>query len=223
MKKKFNTYDPATRAQVCWKMFMELIGNPSKGDEVFKYLTGVYSQPQRHYHVLVHIVSMHDRFFEYHKKHYLSLSTLYIQITLAALWFHDCIRDPMARDNEERSIRAFRRQAKKLGLEKIVIIMVNKLIRATKHEKFVSTVLEQLICDLDLSVFASHPSTFNKYERDIRKEYDWVDMKTFAPKRIEVLERFLKREKIFQTPFFHKKYEAKARKNLSRSIEKLSF
>jgi len=48
---------------------------------------------------------------------------------------------------------------------------------------------------------------------------DWEE--AFRSKRAAILESLLARRRIFQTDFFYNRYEAPARKNLARSLERL--
>jgi predicted metal-dependent HD superfamily phosphohydrolase len=76
--------------------------------------------------------------------------------------------------------------------------------------------------DIDLSILGAAPPRFDEYERQIRREYDWVTPEAFAAGRISVLEGFLARPPIFTTEFFHGQFEQQARANLARSISRLA-
>jgi predicted metal-dependent HD superfamily phosphohydrolase len=65
--------------------------------------------------------------------------------------------------------------------------------------------------DVDLSIFGQSEARFDEYEAQIRQEYSWVPPTIFAAKRTEILERFLGREHIYATDFFHQKFEQLAR------------
>jgi len=78
-----------------------------------------------------------------------------------------------------------------------------------------------VMIDVDLSIFGQNEKRFLEYEEQIRKEYRWVPKVIFAPKRAQILEGFLKRDRIYATDFFHAKYDANARRNLEVSISRL--
>ena len=57
----------------------------------------------------------------------------------------------------------------------------------------------------------------------MRREYAWVPDVQFRAGRSARLRLFLERPAIYATEFFRAKYEAAARSNLERSIQKLAF
>ena len=78
-----------------------------------------------------------------------------------------------------------------------------------------------ILVDIDLSILGQASDRFWNYEDQIRKEYEWIPQEIFSTKRAEILERFLAREKIFNTEPFFTRYEKQARHNLAASIERL--
>ena len=75
---------------------------------------------------------------------------------------------------------------------------------------------------MDLSILGKPPEQFWEYERQIRDEYAWEEKTLFAAKRVEILHRFLARERIYQTELFFQRMEAQARANLRASVQRLS-
>lgn len=71
---------------------------------------------------------------------------------------------------------------------------------------------------MDLSILGQPKERFREYETQIRREYEWVPVTTFAAKRAEILESFLARERIYTNEYFFSKYEQRARQNLRDSI-----
>jgi len=95
---------------------------------------------------------------------------------------------------------------------------------ATKHSA--SPVFNQkawlrtrLIADIDLSIFGQSEKKFDEYERQIRKEYEWISEDDFVVGRSAILKSFLDRPKIYLTQILRTKYEVQARRNISRSID----
>jgi predicted metal-dependent HD superfamily phosphohydrolase len=98
---------------------------------------------------------------------------------------------------------------------------VVELVMATKsHEVSVDTEAG-LMVDVDLSILGRDEKRFREYEQQIRREYEWVPETVFASKRVDILHRFLARERIFATEWFRNKYERQARQNLEAAISKL--
>ena len=98
---------------------------------------------------------------------------------------------------------------------------VSKLVMATKTHEVSGDSDMALTVDIDLCVLGQAEQRFFEYERQIREEYSWVPQNLFASKRVEILQRFLARQRIFATEWFRNKYERPARRNLEASITKL--
>jgi predicted metal-dependent HD superfamily phosphohydrolase len=162
-----------------------------------------YSEPQRAYHNLKHIEAL------------LRLLPQEPELELAA-WFHDAIYDPQHHDNEEQSAALAEQQLGPLGIDIALIERVSELIQATKtHEASDATVA--LFIDADLSILGTEPETYARYARAIRQEYSWVAEADYRAGRSKVLQRFLDRERIYQTDMFEQ-LEARARENMEGEL-----
>ena len=135
-----------------------------------------------------------------------------------ALWFHDAVYDPKAGDNEEKSAALARACLIESNASSLFTETVVRLVLATKNHPGNSDGDTDLIVDVDLSILGRDEKRFFEYEAQIRQEYGWVPASIFAPKWIEILERFLNRDQIYSTDWFRDKYEVKARRNLAASI-----
>lgn len=171
-----------------------------------------YSESHRHYHDLGHIdqmLSVFDR-----------ISTPIPSIELA-IWYHDSVYDPHAENNEERSSEFFRAE---LGeyLEPTLVKNVIRLIRATDPRSARTGLAdEDLIVDIDLSIFATSPEVYDRYSESIRMEYSFVEPLVFAKRRVELLRKFLAKP-IYANPMFSVE-EKVARINIQREIGQLCF
>lgn len=129
-----------------------------------------------------------------------------------AIWFHDVVYDPKARDNEEQSAALFEST---LGghLDDDITKDVVRLILATDHGREKTGMEdEDLMRDIDLTILASSEEEYREYALAIRKEYAHVPDEDFRKGRSAVLERFLKGP-IFATGSFSN-LESVARRNL---------
>ena len=120
-------------------------------------LYDAYSEVQRHYHSIQHIVECLEHFHQI--KTYLD-DTLSVEL---AIWFHDVIYNPQAHDNEQQSADYMQRMLENvLGAEQIAKIYV--WILATQvHAPTADTDLAYLL-DIDLAILASDPMRFAEYE-----------------------------------------------------------
>ena len=191
-----------------------------KQEVIFLELCRKYSERNRFYHIPYHLL---------HCLNELDSAKPLIQNATEvefALWFHDAIYDTKAKDNEEKAAELAYKSCKQLQLPENFANNVSKLVLATKHNFIPEDLESKFIIDIDLSIFGQEEKIFDEYERNIRKEYEWVEEKTFKTERAKILQRFLDKEHrkhIYLTDFFRKKYEEKARNNLKRSIEKLTL
>ena len=170
-----------------------------------------YSEVQRHYHSIEHIVECLEHLHQI--KTHLD-DTLSVEL---AIWFHDVIYNPQANDNEQQSADYMLRMLENvLGSEQIAKIYA--WILATKaHASTTDTDLAYLL-DIDLAILASDPMRFAEYERQIQQEYAWVEPSLYVKKRQQVLRHFLETQPLYQTPFFQKRYERQAKQNLAQAL-----
>jgi predicted metal-dependent HD superfamily phosphohydrolase len=139
-----------------------------------------------------------------------------------AIWYHDVIYDAKRHDNEESSADAAAKAMREAGVDQAVIDSVISLILATKHTAPPAPGDAKILVDIDLSILGRPQVEFDVYEEAIRKEYSFVDETSFRAGRSAILRKFLDRDVIYNTEVMRQKYDAAARENLRRSIEKLS-
>jgi predicted metal-dependent HD superfamily phosphohydrolase len=136
----------------------------------------------------------------------------------SALWFHDAVYDPHAGDNEDRSAELAREQLTKLGVTGTSADAVAALVLATRHRARPEDAEGRLVCDIDLSILGRPADEFDRYDREIHAEYQWVPEVHYRRERAAVLRGFLEREPLYLTPYFRQRYEQPARANLRRAI-----
>jgi predicted metal-dependent HD superfamily phosphohydrolase len=137
------------------------------------------------------------------------------------LWFHDAVYEVRRSDNEERSASWAQSAAAAAGLPSIVGSRVHDLILATKHDAAPGTNDTALLVDVDLAILGAPEPRFDEFEGQVREEYAWVPSFLFKRKRRYILETFLRRAHVYHTEHFRKAYEASARANLTRALQRL--
>lgn len=195
-----------------WLAMAHSLSWQGDSDAVWKELHTRYSEPQRAYHNLQHIAACLRAFDSAPKE---GIDTTAVEL---AIWFHDVIYDPQAKDNEAQSADLFATLAAKAGLEDRLINGVRGLILITQHKALPQTPEEQLVVDVDLSILGADEDVFAEYERQIRQEYSWVPELEFCAGRAAVLGQFLNRKRIFHTHHFYQGLEVVARENLTDAI-----
>ena len=184
---------------------------------VYQSLMTRYAEAQRAYHNLCHI---QDCLREFDSARSLATDPDAAEM---AIWFHDAVYDPKARDNEELSAQLAEYLFEAADLPETFSQKVTRLILATKHDAPPDDKDAALLIDVDLSVLGQPRETFAEYEAAIRQEYAWADSAEFATGRSNLLKSFLKRPSIYQTDFFRAKYEEMARKNVQWAVVRLDL
>lgn len=179
---------------------------------VFDELVARYSEPHRNYHTLQHLTEC-LAYFE--TASHLAEHPGEVEI---ALWFHDGIYDTQRHDNERQSADWARAVLEGHGAAPSTVQRVDGLIMATCHSALPVSPDARLLVDVDLSILGAGPARFAEYEQQIRDEYAFVPAALFRQKRGEILQAFLDRPVIYNTPLFHETLEARARENLRKAV-----
>jgi predicted metal-dependent HD superfamily phosphohydrolase len=175
-------------------------------------LVSAYSEPHRHYHSLQHLQECIA-----HVDAAAALATHPGEVEIA-LWFHDAIYDPQARDNEQRSAEWAEAELRGSGASDGQIRRVHGLIMATCHRAVPEGQDAQLLVDIDLSILGAAPARFAEYDAQVAREYHWVPEPVYRSKRREVLQGVLDRDVIYNTAHFRARHEQQARINLQAAL-----
>ncbi len=139
-----------------------------------------------------------------------------------ALWFHNAICDPRRSDNEQRSADWARRELRRSGATVALQDRIAALVMVTVHEVEPLTDDEALMSDIDLAILGSGPARFEEYEQQVRSEHQHLPLQLYRAARRKLLGDFLARPRIYHTEDFFEQREVSARRNLQRSVERLS-
>ncbi len=189
--------------------------NVAAPKQLFHELIARYSEEHRHYHTSQHL---DDCLSKFQKVKNLANKPAEIEI---ALWFHDAVYNPLRHDNEQLSADWAQSCLLKLNINEQVITRIYELIMFTRHNTQPLGIDAEILVDVDLSILAASPHRFAEYDQQIRCEYAHVSDVEFNKKRSDVLQAFLDRRTIFNTPHFIERYESAARLNLTQALERL--
>jgi predicted metal-dependent HD superfamily phosphohydrolase len=114
--------------------------------DTFTELTQRYAEKHRHYHTAQHIAECLAHFDAAR-----ALCEHADEVELA-LWFHDAIYEPRAKDNESRSAAWAERVTREAGLSQDLSDRVHDLILKTMHDALPVTRDEQVLVDIDLAI-----------------------------------------------------------------------
>lgn len=199
-------------AETYWR---KLCNSLSISDELcnteWQNIYKAYSGKSRHYHNLLHIENMLGWLEKYNEN---PLPAKDVQALQLAIFFHDIVYSATKKDNEEKNADAALRFMQKAALSPAMQALVNDLIMATKSHMESANPLVGLMTDLDLQILGAEENVYRKYSADIRKEYRVYPNLLYKPGRKKVLQHFIAMPRIYQTDFFYKQFEKKAKQNL---------
>ncbi len=76
--------------------------------------------------------------------------------------------------------------------------------------------------DADLWILSAPQERFDAYGALVREEYAWVPDVAFRAGRRAILEDFLRRDRLYATDHAHAHWDAPARVNLQREVDRLA-
>jgi len=201
-----------------WQALVTAIdADRTAGDAVWDELIRHYSEPQRLYHNLSHIMVL-LRYAETHRHQIQELETVEL-----AIWFHDVIYDTHLPDNERRSAAWSRRAMMAMQIEKSRMLAVLQCIVATENHELAASHMPDLplFLDMDIAILGSRENIYKEYSELIRAEYGWMPIEQYRLGRGKFLQTLLARPTIFLTPAMAE-LEHQARLNLAAEWRELS-
>jgi len=177
-------------------------------------LHAAYSEPDRHYHNLRHLLDM-----------FAIIDQLELQepdSVELSVFFHDVVYDPQRQNNEEASAAWAAESLSAAGIDAQLIERVKHLILATKsHQVEAGDHDATALLDADLSILGESSRMYQRYAENIWMEYSFVPEAQYQVARKQVLQRFLERDRIYQTEMVYQRLEARARQNLQHEMQRL--
>ncbi|CAM5442214.1 HD domain-containing protein [Streptomyces abikoensis] len=172
-----------------------------------------WSEPQRRYHTVDHLVAVLDRVDE------LAAHAGDADAVRLAAWFHDAVYRPDRSENEERSAHLAERALPELGVGAARTAEVARLVRLTVgHNPAAGDRDGEVLSDADLAVLAGSPEEYAAYAAAIREEYGFVPDEAFREGRSAVLRQLLELPRLFRTPLGYDRWEAVARRNVTTEL-----
>ena len=198
-----------------WNRCWTSLGASGDGLALLQRLVSAYEESQRKYHTIQHLaecLSLLERNLD------LAMEPAEVEISL---WFHDAIYNVKATDNEARSAQWAGSELERAGVTPERIDRVKQHILATRHSALPEGQDQRLLVDIDLSILGAPRPRFEQYEAQVREEYSWVPGFLFRRKRRSILQEFLARSPIYNTPRLQGMLELQARENLAYSLQQL--
>ncbi|MFC1696849.1 hypothetical protein ACFL1H_00800 [Nanoarchaeota archaeon] len=193
-----------------WLRLLERIG--AKGNYLTFYdkIVQPYSDPNRFYHNINHVMDMLLEFKQVKDKLNNPDAVEY------AIWSHDCVYEVgnNGKSNEQRSADIAVEVCKELSIEDDFANNVKDLVLATEYG-FVNELNDdqKYFVDMDLAVLGKPKLKYLKYLFNVRNEYQMYGTNEFTLGR----HSFMSKEfdgPIYNTEYFRNKYENQAKINL---------
>ncbi|MEM6582909.1 MAG: hypothetical protein AAF699_16635 [Pseudomonadota bacterium] len=184
-------------------------GPDSAPEPIWDMLYTHYSEPHRHYHTLSHLAqcieeldAAKDMVTEFDE-------------TEMSIWFHDIIYQYGAKDNESLSADTFRDLASG-HMDPEFVGRVCEFIIATQHTGNAQSLGEAYMVDIDLSGFGLPWDGYLADSNALREEAPKVSDEQYYSGKLRFLDGLLSWEQLFQTDYFNKRLEKRARENIKR-------
>ncbi len=176
-----------------------------------------HSERHRRYHGLDHLIAL-KRLMWAHTTDIYSATPPHL-----AIWWHDAIYDPQARDNEERSADLARTHLTQLGVDPAKIEETCRIILMTRnHWEGGSAGDGDYFLDADIAILGAKPEIYDTYARNVRQEYAWAPDDAYRAGRSAFLTKALTWPRLFRTNVFETTYGDQARENMRRELTALN-
>lgn len=203
-----------------WRALLPDAGRSAdSASRVFDELVAAYRSPGRHYHKLDHIAALLQLMAG-------EAGCFHDLTTVAfAVFFHDAVYDARhPQNNEVASADLARDRLFRLGIDERQCGKVASFVTATAHmlgaEAPGDPDLARFL-DLDLAILAASPTDYDAYAAAIRCEYAHVPQGVYRLGRAKVLTTFLDRSRLFNCDDHHAAWDAPARANMRRELDRL--
>jgi predicted metal-dependent HD superfamily phosphohydrolase len=194
---------------------MARVGAEGNVNQRWNELEKFYAEKHRAYHTMNHVVECLKEFDQV--KHLVKNA----DAMEMAVFYHDAVYAPEAKNNEEQSAKLLMAVAKDFRLDKKFSQASARLVRSTKIGAELKTFEEKLLHDMDYSVLGQKWEVFQKYNQGIRKENAHYSPSDYKKERTAFLKSLLEKPAIFLTNVFQDKYEYTAISNVKKALKKL--
>jgi predicted metal-dependent HD superfamily phosphohydrolase len=192
-----------------------IAGQQDIANNVFDLLCDKYQEPWRSYHNLNHILDCLNH-FDACKKH-----AQFADAIEFAIWFHDCIYEVGAGDNEARSRDWFLEQTDGfLRLELRTVIA--KLIMATSLHSTPETSDGRLLADIDLTSFGLPWHEYLQDSMAVQSELMRNKNSGSDAGKIKFLKSLSAKGSIYYSSYYLDHFEDNAKKNVRNHLKLLS-
>lgn len=196
--------------------FIQLIkryaDNNSLAESLWSDLEKAYNNKKRYYHNLQHLENLLTALQAVQQE------IQHWDATLFALYYHDIVYNVLKTTNEEKSAWLAQKIMQDLQVPTELIDVTGRQIRATQSHQSSDMMDVNFFTDADLGMLGARWDQYERYFKNIRKEYAFYPDIIYNPGRKKVLQHFLQMHRLFKTEIFFKNFEDQARQNLKNEL-----
>lgn len=184
--------------------------------DFFDFAVNQYSQSNRHYHNLEHIVQCVTelKWFQANTQQKLS-SEEYAQI-LVAIIAHDVVYGQKSdKSDEQLSAQKVNEYLGSYFNEAANLVLITQHL--TQSQKYSLSRLEKVMISIDLSILAQDWDAYRDYSVKISKEYGYLPFDVYNEGRKSALKKILSKPVLFPASEFSDK-EVRARENIQKEL-----
>jgi predicted metal-dependent HD superfamily phosphohydrolase len=193
------------------------VGHDARTLAALDDVVGRHRESQRRYHGVRHVAWVVRHVHELAAE----VPVRDLGAVIAAAFFHDAVYRPGASDNEQHSAALAERVLADLGWDAARCREVGALVRATEDHEPDGDLDRSVLIDADLAVLGSEPAAYQAYVTGVRAEYAGVDDAAWRRGRADVVRHLLDRERLYATAPARRRWEARARANLTAELATL--
>jgi predicted metal-dependent HD superfamily phosphohydrolase len=209
-----------------WTRTCEGAGATASPDEiraVGSRLIDRWSEPDRHFHNLKHLVHVLSRVDE------LAEETHEPDLVRLAAWYHGAIFDAAEKaayanrggEDEVASAELARTELTALGVpHKSVERVADLVVALARHTANPGDFDCAVLCDADLAVLAAEPQRYKAYLKEVRAEYAHVPVEDYLRARSAILTKLVNRSTLFASPL-GAAWEEPARQNVAAELHRI--
>jgi predicted metal-dependent HD superfamily phosphohydrolase len=194
-----------------WAALCTRLGCQAAADK-FDTLASAYSEPARAYHTAQHIdecLALLDSVADQLQ------SPDDVEL---AIWLHDVVYNPQAKDNEAQSAQLAEQWFASLAAQRLGLLS-QRIVATQGHAPLLGDSDGQALLDIDLAILAATPARFAQYSAQVRHEYSFVEPAVYAVKRAEFLQHMAQRPRLYFHSALAARLEPSARLNLHKAHE----
>lgn len=182
-----------------------------------------WSEPDRHFHNIKHLVHVLSRVDE------LAEETHEPDLVRLAAWYHGAVFDAADKaayanrggEDEVASAELARTELTALGVPPRAVERVVQLVTAlVRHVVAPGDFDCAVLCDADMAMLAAEPQRYKSYLKDVRAEYAHVPVEDYLRARAAILTKLQQRPSLFASPL-GVAWEEPARQNVAAELHRI--